>query len=54
MGGDRAPSNLVFVTLRGRKIEGAERVRIMGIVAWLIYVSRNLTKFCGRNLTLQA
>ena len=26
VGGDRAPSNLVFVKLRGRKIEGAERV----------------------------
>ena len=25
VGGDRAPSNLVFVNLRGRKIEGAER-----------------------------
>ena len=29
-------------------------LRIMGIVAWLIYVSRILIKFCGRNLTLQA
>ena len=29
-------------------------LRIMGIVAWLIYVSRILTKFCGRNLTLRA
>ena len=26
VGGDRAPSSLVFVNLRGRKIEGAERV----------------------------
>ena len=25
VGGDRAPSSLVFVNLRGRKIEGAER-----------------------------
>ena len=25
VGGDRAPSNLVFVKYRGRKIEGAER-----------------------------
>ena len=25
MGGDRAPSDLVFVKLRGTKIEGAER-----------------------------
>ena len=29
-------------------------LRIMGIVACLIYVSRSLTKFCGRNLTLRA
>ena len=26
VGGDRAPSDLVFVKLRGRKIKGAERV----------------------------
>ena len=27
---------------------------IMGVVAWLIYFLRILTKFCGRNLTLRA
>ena len=27
VGGNRAPSNLVFVNLRGRKIEGAERAK---------------------------
>ena len=30
VGGDRAPSNLVFVKLRGRKIEGAERAQEIG------------------------
>ena len=29
-------------------------LRVMGVVAWLIYVSQILTKFCGRNLTLRA
>ena len=29
-------------------------LRIMGVVAWLIYVSRTLTKFGGWNLTLLA
>ena len=29
-------------------------LRIMGVVAWLIYVSRILTKFCGHSLTLRA
>ena len=32
VGGNRAPSNLVFVNLRGRKIEGAER----GVVSYLL------------------
>ena len=27
-------------------------LRIMGVVAWLIYGSRTLTKFCGWNLTV--
>ena len=29
-------------------------LRIMGVVAWLIYLSLILTKFCGLNLTLRA
>ena len=29
VGGDRAPSSLVFVKLRGRKIEGAERAQLL-------------------------
>ena len=29
-------------------------LRIMGVVAWLIYVSQTLTKVCGQNLTLRA
>ena len=31
VGGNRAPSNLVFVKLRGRKIEGAEREIVEGV-----------------------
>ena len=29
VGGDRAPSDLVFVECRGRKIEGAERAQLL-------------------------
>ena len=38
MGGDRAPSDLEFVKLRGRKIEGAEREGRSGRVPTAIYI----------------
>ena len=31
VGGDRAPSDLVFVKLRGRKKEGAERAQFLSV-----------------------
>ena len=36
VGGNRAPSNLVFVKLRGRKIEGAERAILLARLGPLI------------------
>ena len=37
VGGNRAPSNLVFVKLRGRKIEGAERALCFSTIMVLLY-----------------
>ena len=36
VGGDHAPSDLVFVKLRGRKIEGAERAQLLGVLFFFI------------------
>ena len=47
VGGDRAPSSLVFVKLRGRKKEGAERGRLDMMIGSLNSV---LNKFSYFNL----
>ena len=47
--GDRAPSDLVFVELRGRKIEGAERVQFPGGFAlfffFFFYIMYSLLRY---------
>ena len=38
VGGDRAPSNLAFVNLRGTKIEGAERDQLLSAFFFLLFI----------------
>ena len=37
VGGDRAPSDLVFVTSRGRKIRGGERAQLLSRFFFLFF-----------------
>ena len=42
VGGDRAPSDLVFVKLRGRKIEGTERAQLLSVFLFFFFISSAL------------
>ena len=54
MGGDRAPSDLVFVELRGRKIEGTERAQLLGgfFFFFFFYIMYSLLRYKNSHAAL--